>query len=83
MISLFLGEQGFLSALLDMFLSWSPEHLEINLLLCCCCFLRLFFYFWMWTILKVFIYFVIILLLFYVSVFWPRDLWDLSSPTRE
>ena len=30
MISLFLGEQGFLSALLDMFLSWSPEHLEIN-----------------------------------------------------
>lgn len=29
-ISLFLGEQGFLSALLDMFLSRSPEHLEIN-----------------------------------------------------
>ena len=37
----------------------------------------------MWTILKVFIYFVIILLLFYVSVFWPQDMWDLSFPTRE
>ena len=30
MISLFLGEQGFLLALVDTFLSWSPEHLEIN-----------------------------------------------------
>ena len=30
MISLFLGEQGFLLALVDRFLSWSPEHLEIN-----------------------------------------------------
>ena len=23
------------------------------------------------------------LLLFYVSVFWPRGMWDLSSPTRD
>ena len=33
--------------------------------------------------LKVFIEFVTILLLFYVLVFWPRGLWDLSSPTRD
>ena len=36
----------------------------------------------MWTIFKVFTEFVIILLLFYVLVFWPRGMWDLSSPTR-
>ena len=36
----------------------------------------------MWTIFKVFIEFVTILLLFYVLVFWPRGMWDLSSPTR-
>ena len=35
------------------------------------------------TNLKVFIDFVTILLLFYVLVFWPRGLWDLSSPTRD
>jgi hypothetical protein len=27
--------------------------------------------------------FVIILLLFYVTVFWPRGMWDLSPPTRD
>ena len=37
----------------------------------------------MWTILKVFIEFVTILLLFYVLVFWPRGMWDLSSPTND
>ena len=37
----------------------------------------------MWTIFKVFIEFVIILLLFYVLVFWPRGMWDLSSLTRD
>ena len=30
----------------------------------------------MWTIFKVFIEFVTVLLLFYVSVFWPRGMWD-------
>ena len=47
-------------------------------------FLVLFFFFknffLMWTIFKVFIEFVTILLLFYVLVFWPRGMWDLSSP---
>ena len=37
----------------------------------------------MWTIFKVFIEFVTILLLFYVLVFWPQGMWDLSSPTRD
>ena len=37
----------------------------------------------MWTIFKVFIEFVTILLLFYVLVFWPRGMWDLSSLTRD
>ena len=37
----------------------------------------------MWTIFKDFIEFVTILLLFYVLVFWPRGMWDLSSPTRD
>ena len=37
----------------------------------------------MWTSFKVFIEFVTILLLFYVLVFWPRGMWDLSSPTRD
>ena len=36
----------------------------------------------MWTIFNVFIEFVTLLLLFYVLVFWPRGMWDLSSPTR-
>ena len=37
----------------------------------------------MWTIFKVFIEFVTILLLFYVLVFWPRGVWDISSLTRD
>ena len=37
----------------------------------------------MWTSFKVFIEFVTILLLFYVSVFWPQGIWDLSSQTRD
>ena len=37
----------------------------------------------MWTIFKVFIEFVTRLLLFYVLVFWPRAMWDLSSLTRD
>ena len=45
-----------------------------------CFFLKIFL---MWTIFKVFIEFVTILLLFYVSVFWPRGMWDLSSTTRD
>ena len=32
---------------------------------------------------KGFIEFVRILLLFYVLVFWPRGMWDLSSPTKD
>ena len=35
-----------------------------------------------WTIFKVFIEFVAILLLFYVLVFWPWGMWDLSSLIR-
>ena len=43
-----------------------------------------FFFFLMWTIfLKVFIEFVTTLLLFYVLVFWPQGMWDLSSQTRD
>ena len=38
--------------------------------------------FLMWTIFKVFIEFVTASFLFYVLVFWPRDMWDLNSPTR-
>ena len=49
--------------------------------------LKLFSYlfkeFLMWTIFKVLIEFVTTLLLFYVLVFWPRGMWDLSSPTRD
>ena len=41
------------------------------------------FFFLMWTIFKVFIELVTILLLFYVLVFWPRGMWDLTSPTRD
>ena len=40
-------------------------------------------FFWMWTIFKVFIEFVTILFLFYVFVFWPQGMWDLSSLTRD
>ena len=39
-------------------------------------------FFLTWTIFKVFIEFVTILLLFYVLVFWPGDMPDLSSLTR-
>ena len=37
----------------------------------------------MWPIFKGFVESVTILLLFYVLVFWPRGMWDLSSPTRD
>ena len=37
--------------------------------------------FLMWSILKVFIEFTTTLLLFSILVFWPRGMWDLSSPT--
>ena len=37
----------------------------------------------MWTIFKVFSEFVTILFLIYVLVFWPRDMQDLSSLTRD
>ena len=37
----------------------------------------------MWTIFKVLIEFLTILLLFHVLVFWPRGMWDLSSPTTD
>ena len=40
--------------------------------------LRIFF-FKMWTIFKVFIEFITVLILFYVSVFWPQGMWELSS----
>ena len=42
-----------------------------------------FFFFLMWTIFKVFIEFVTVLLLFYVLVFSPQGMWDLSSPTKD
>ena len=41
------------------------------------------FFFLMWTIFKVFIEFVTVLLLFYVLLFWPWGMWDLSSPARD
>ena len=41
------------------------------------------FFFLMWTIFKAFIDFVATLLLFYVLVFRPQGMWDLSSPTRD
>ena len=37
----------------------------------------------MWIICKIFIEFVTVLLLFYVLVFWPQGMWDLSSPIRD
>ena len=43
-------------------------------------FLRIFL---MWIIFKSFIEWVTILLLFYVLVFWPRGVWNLSSRTRD
>ena len=38
-------------------------------------------FFLTWTIFEV-IQFVTELFLFYIFVFWPRVMWDLSSPTR-
>ena len=46
-------------------------------------FLKDFFFLLTWAIFKVFIEFVTILLLFYVLVFWPHGMWDLSSLTRD
>jgi len=37
----------------------------------------------MWTTFKVFIEFVTVLFLFYVLFFWPQDMWNLSSLTRD
>ena len=39
-------------------------------------------FFFMWTIFKVVIELVIELFLFYVLVFWPRGMCNLSSPAR-
>ena len=50
-------------------------------LLCVFFFFKAFKKIWMWTMFKVFIEFVTILLLFYVLVFWPGGMWDLSFPT--
>ena len=58
-------------------LMFFPDSLEILYF-----FLQIFF-FLMCTIIKVFIEFVTILLLIYVLVFWPRAMWDLSSPIRD
>ena len=54
--------------------------LILSLLLLC---LFFFFprFFFMWTIFKFFIEFVTILLLFYILVFWPPGMWDLSFTT--
>ena len=41
------------------------------------------FIFLMWTIFKGFTEFVTILLPFYISVFWPQDMWYLSFPRRD
>ena len=41
------------------------------------------FSFWMWVIFKFLTEFVTISLLFYVLVFWPRAMWDLSFLTRD
>ena len=46
-----------------------------------------FFFFLMnlllWTILKFFVEFVTVFLLFYILVFWPRGMCNLSSPTKD
>ena len=41
------------------------------------------FFFLLWMIFKIFIEFAIILLLFYVLVFLPQCIWDLSSLIRD
>ena len=57
--------------------SWGATQ---SLLMCLFFFFKIF---WMGTIFKVFIEFVTVLLLFYVLVFWPRGMWDLSSLIRD
>ena len=37
----------------------------------------------MWPIFKILIEFVTIVIQYYDFVFWPRAMWDLSSPTRK
>ena len=37
----------------------------------------------MWTTFKVFIEFVTVLLLFYVCIFFPQGMWDITSLTRD
>ena len=57
--------------------------LEIYILLSIYIYIYIYIFFLIWTIFKVFIEFVTVLLLFYVLVFWPQGMWDLSSPTRD
>ena len=54
----------------------------VKMYLCVCVCVCVCVYVCVWTIFKVFIEFVTILLLFYVLVFWPQGMWDLSSLTR-
>ena len=54
-----------------------------NLSLILSFFVSFFFLFLMWTMFKVFIECVTILLLFFVLVFWPQGIEDLSSPRRD
>ena len=67
--------------------SWSSAAFPVSVSASSALFFRIImsfcFFFLMWTIFRVFIEFVTILLLFYVLVFWPRGIWDLSSPTRD
>ena len=60
---------------------WTPQSLRSSCIYFIYLFLR--YFFWLWTIFKVFIEFVTVLLLFSVLVFWPRGMWDFSSPTRD
>ena len=45
--------------------------------------LHFFFVYKYWFLKPLFFKVVTILFLFYVLVFWPRDMWDLSFPTRD
>ena len=47
----------------------------------CFFFIYTYFFFLIWTIFKVSFEFVTLLLLFHVLVFWPRGVWNPSSPT--
>ena len=61
-----------------------PGMFQTPLILLDCSFTVLRFFFLMWTTFKVFIEFVAAwLLVFYVLAFWPRGMWDLSSPTKD